>query len=65
MKGQRTLRELHASKIALMPPDGSWNIQGCASFAGEYGGKGHVATLTARWRTTVVPFCDLFRTIWK
>jgi hypothetical protein len=50
MKGQHALREFHASKITFMPPDDSWNIQGCASFAGEHGSKGHVADLTARWK---------------
>jgi hypothetical protein len=50
MKGQHALREFRASKITFMPPDGSWNIQGCASFAGEHGSKGHVADLTARWK---------------
>jgi len=50
MKRQRRLREFRPSKVTFMPPDNSWIIQGCASFAGEPEARGHVADITARWR---------------
>jgi hypothetical protein len=50
MKGQCTLREFRASKMTFMPPDGSWNIQGCASFDGDPRQRGHIADITARWK---------------
>ena len=35
MKGLHLLREFRPSKVTFMPPDSSWNIQGCASFEGR------------------------------
>lgn len=66
MKGSGALREFRPSKVTFMPPDGSWNIQGCASLAPERGRKGHVANLSAYWKgsswylsvISFVPFGD-------
>ncbi len=49
MKSGKTLREFRPSKVTFMPPDGSWNIQGCASFQGDPNQRGHIADVTARW----------------
>jgi len=48
-----SLRRLHAFrplKVTFIPPDDSWNIQGCATLAGEPDSQGHVADLAARWK---------------
>jgi hypothetical protein len=49
MSHKRLLREFSPSKVTFMPPDGSWNIQGCASFEGDPDRHGHVADITALW----------------
>ncbi len=50
MKHMRLLREFSPSKVTFMPPDGSWNIQGCASFEGDPSQRGHIADITALWK---------------
>jgi hypothetical protein len=50
MNSTRRLREFSPSKVTFMPPDGSWNIQGCALFEGDPKQQGHIADITARWK---------------
>jgi hypothetical protein len=52
MSHMRVLREFRPVKVTFMPPDESWNIEGCASLAGEHNSEGHVANLTARWKNS-------------
>jgi hypothetical protein len=49
MKRGHTLLEFRPSKVTFMPPDGSWNIQGCASFEGDHTGRGRIGSVHARW----------------
>jgi hypothetical protein len=50
MESMRRLHGFRPVKVTFMPPDDSWNIQGCATLAGEPGGQGHIADLSARWK---------------
>lgn len=50
MESLRRLQEFRPLKVTFMPPDDSWNIQGCAALAGDPDGQGHVADLSARWK---------------
>jgi hypothetical protein len=43
------LRNFKPVRISLYPPDNYWNIEGCASRAGDPEGKGVWAGLHARW----------------
>jgi len=52
MNRMRPLREFSPSKVTFMPPDGSWNIQGCASFEGDRKEHGNIADITARWKNS-------------
>jgi hypothetical protein len=49
MKPGRTLHEFQPFKVTFVPPDGVWNIEGCASFEGDQTGQGRVASVHARW----------------
>jgi hypothetical protein len=64
MKRGHTLREFRPSKVTFMFADGSWNIQGCASFEGDQTGRGRIVGVHARmadsqWHLSPVAI-DLF-----
>jgi hypothetical protein len=52
MKGLHLLREFRPSKVTFMPPDSSWNIQGCASFEDYRTDRGQIASVNARWENS-------------